>query len=47
MTPDEMLEQFVTLEKDRRTAEDALDGIKQQLATLQEPLQEHFMAQGI
>jgi len=47
VTPDEMLEQFVQLEKDRRMAEDALDGIKQQLTALQEPLQEHFMAQGI
>ncbi len=47
MTPDEMLKTFVALEKDRRMAEDALEGIKQQLAALQEPLQEHFMAQGI
>jgi len=47
MTTQDLLREFVQLEKDRRVAEETLKGIKERLDTMQEPLQEYFLSQGI
>jgi len=47
MTPQEMLTRFVQLEKDRRAAEEALSGIKEEIASLQQPIQDYFIAQNV
>ncbi len=43
MTHDEMVDEFVQLEKDRRALEEALRGVKSRLEKLQEPMQEYFL----
>jgi len=47
MTTQDLLREFVQLEKDRRVAEETLKGIKERLSFMQEPLQEYFLSQGI